>query len=111
MIGENYVRIVGFLQYPKLDKTQSGLDKFQGKVAVPFTVKDRATGTEKESFRYLKIAAWADVAVQLAGLPEGTPIKLEGEINERSYDANCKSCGGAEKKYWTDVVVRQFEVL
>lgn len=103
----NYVRLQGFLQTPNLSKTPNGHDRFQGKVAVPFTFRDRATGEEKEGHKYFKISAWAEVARELGGLPEGTPLVVEGELSERNYDSSCTSCASPLKKFWSEVTVRK----
>lgn len=108
MDGNNFVELVGFLKSPQLKETRNNNFHFQGKVAVPFSYKDRQTGDLKEGSKYVKISAWGDLAQDIANLPEDTPVKVQGIFNERSYDGNCKSCGTTEKKYWTDVLVNNF---
>lgn len=111
MDGNNFVELVGFLKYPELRETRNGNFHFQGKVAVPFTYKDRQTGEQKDGNRYVKISAWGDMAQELSAVPDGTPVKVHGIFNERSYDGNCKTCGSTEKKYWTDVLVNNWIVV
>jgi single-strand DNA-binding protein len=108
MEGQNFVQLVGLMKFPSLRETVNGNHLFQGKVAVPYTYKDRQTGEVRESSNYIKISAWGEVAQDLARLPEDTPVKVQGRVNERSYDSNCKGCGEPEKKYWTDVLVENF---
>jgi hypothetical protein len=82
-----------------------------GKIGIPVTVNDKVTGQPKDFLKYFKFTAWGDVGVEMSGLVEGTPIKIEGEYYERSYDGNCKACTSPEKKYWTEINVKGFEVL
>lgn len=110
MEGNNFVELAGVLRYPNLRETRNGNTQFQGKVAVPFTYKDRQTGEQKEGNNYIKISAWGDLAQSLSDVPEGTAVRVHGVFNERSYDGNCKNCGSPEKKYWTDVLVNNFVI-
>lgn len=109
--GNNFVELVGYLKYPELRETRNGNSHFQGKVAVPFSYQDRASGEQKEGQRYIKVSAWGDLAHELSSLSDGTPIRVQGIFNERSYDGNCKSCGATDKKYWTDVLVNNFVIV
>jgi len=109
--GNNFVELVGFIKYPELRETRNGNSHFQGKVAVPSSYKDFKTGEQKDTQRYIKVSAWGDLAQELSTLQDGTPVRIQGIFNERSYDGNCKSCGNAEKKYWTDVLVNNFVVV
>lgn len=109
--GNNFVELVGLLKYPQLKETRNGNFQFQGKVAIPFFFKDRETQEEKTGNKYVKISAWGELAQELGSLREDTPVKVHGVVNERSYDGNCKHCGTAEKKYWTDVLVDNFVVV
>jgi len=108
MQGNNFVELAGFLKYPELSETRNGNYRFQGKVAIPFSYVEKATGETKEGTRYVKISAWGDTAQDLGALKDGTSVRVQGVFNERSYDGNCKSCGAQEKKYWTDVLVSNF---
>jgi single-stranded DNA-binding protein len=109
MNGENFVRLRGFLAYPKLSTTTNGFPRFEGKIAVPTTYKDKA-GEMKNTKLYYKLSAWGDVAEALGNMLAETPLEIVGHINERSYDGKCKHCGESEKKYWTDVQVDTFSV-
>lgn len=110
MEGNNFVELVGYLRYPQVQETRNGHTKYQAKVAVPFLYRDKQTGEEKEGNNYIKISAWNELAQALAEVEEGTPVRVHGVFNERSYDGNCKECGCIEKKYWTDVLVNNFVV-
>ena len=103
MEGTNFVELVGQIRWPQLKTVGEGQHKlFKSKLAIP--VSD-------DRFQYLKIAAWRGVAEALNALAEDSFIKVHGHIEERSYDGKCKGCGGAEKKYWTEVVVDNFIVV
>jgi len=108
MDGQNFVQLVGFVKYPELRETANGNFLFQGKIAIPYTHKDKESGQMKEALNYVKVSAWGEVAQELARLADNTPVKVQGRFNERSYNSNCKGCGAAEKKYWTDVLVENF---
>lgn len=101
MTGQNFVELQGKIMWPTKKTVGNGYSLFKSKIAIPIE-------GHKDKFQYLKIAAWQEKADALAELPEGTYIKLHGHIEERSYDGKCKSCGGAEKKYWTEVIVDNF---
>lgn len=111
MDGKNEVYLTGFLKYAEVFPTSTGGHRLKAKISVPFVYKDKESGMQKEGSKYYKIAAWNDIAEDLGGLAEGTPIEIVGTLNERSYQGNCKSCGADEKKYWSDVVVDNFQVV
>ncbi len=111
MQPKNDVVLEGFLKFPELRETKNGHVQFQGKVAVPFSYKDKATGEQKEGSRYVKISAWSDLAHQLGAVTDGTPVRVQGTFNDRSYDGNCKDCGSLQKKNWTDVLVNNFVLV
>lgn len=111
MEGNNFVELSGFMKYPELKETRNGNFHFQGKVAIPFSYKDRQTGEQKDGNRYVKVSAWGDLAQDLGGVNDGTPVRVQGTFNERSYDGACKSCAAPEKKYWTDVLLNNFVVV
>lgn len=111
MVGENYVRMVGYLSYPNFTTTNNGIAKFAGKIGIPVSYTDKSSGEQKEFNKHYKFTAWAEVAKALADVPDGSLIRIVGEYNERSYEGSCKACATVEKKYYTDVNVRGFEVL
>lgn len=111
MEGINDVTLQGFLKFPELRETKNGYTQFQGKVAIPFSYRDKQTGEQKEGSKYVRISAWGDLAAQLGAYPDGTPIRVRGSFNDRSYDGNCKDCGSAQKKNWADVLVSNFVVV
>ena len=103
--GENFVSMIGKLMWPELKTVgEAGSKLFKAKIAIPIPNLD-------DKFQYIKIAAWNATAEALDELAKNKFIKMHGHIEERSYDGKCKHCGGAEKKYWTEVVVDNFIVL
>jgi hypothetical protein len=109
--GENFVRLKGFLAYPKLTVTTNGYNKFDGKIVIPLVYKNNKTGEEIESKKFVKISAWGDVAEALGCMSPDTCLEIIGFINERSYEGKCEHCGGVQKKYWTDIQVDTFTVI
>jgi len=105
MQGENFVSLKGKIQWPEFRQVgQNNTPLFKGKLQIPMD----ETG---EKSQYLKIAGWAAVAEALNEVPKDTFIHIHGHVEERSYDGNCKHCKAQEKKYWTEVVVDNFQAL
>ena len=98
--GENYVKLVGYIKYREL-ASYNDYSNFKCKLAIPIN----------ESFQYIKVAAWGDLAESLAELPEGTCVKIHGHIEETSYSSKCKYCSGPLKVYWTNVVVDNYIII
>lgn len=109
--GLNETRLSGTIKWGKLQDTSKGGHKFTAKMSIPFEFKDAGTGEMKGGANYIKICAWNELAVELADIPEESPVEILGRINERSYDGNCKKCAAEEKKYWTDVTVLNYSTL
>lgn len=102
MQGENFVSLKGQIQYPTLKMVGAkNTPLFKGKLAIP--INDRS--------QYLKIAAWAGIAEALNEVHPDAFVHIHGHIEERSYDGTCKHCKGAEKKYWTEVVIDNFTLV
>jgi hypothetical protein len=105
MDGENFVSLVGKITWPDFKIVGEKSSRlFKSKLAIPIA-------NYPGRFQYLKIAGWNAIAEALNEVPENQFIKLQGHIEERSYDGKCKHCGGFDKKYWTEVVVDNFIVL
>lgn len=99
MEGENFVNLKGSLQWGEVKQVgQNNTSLYKAKLKIP--IEDRDS--------YIKVAAWRDTADALAALPKDAFIHIHGHIEESSYDGKCKSCGSAEKKYWTEVVIDNF---
>jgi len=102
MEGENFVRMVGFVKYPKYKIVgQNNSPMFKGSLALPVNGK----------YQYVKVAAWYDMAEALNELPAETFIKIHGHVEESSYYGACRKCGNEEKKYWTEVIIDNFIVI
>jgi len=110
MHGQNEVYLAGYLKFPKIRQTKNGHTAFSGVIAVPMVITTQ-NSQQTEVTKNVKICAWNEMAEELSELSEGTPIKVQGAYNSRSYEGNCKACGTAETKYWTDVVINNFEVV
>jgi single-stranded DNA-binding protein len=109
MEGKNFVILQGSLRYPKPAVTQNGFPKFTAKMAVP--VKFTRNGQEQSSEVYFNVIAWGDVAEGMGELIENTPLEIQGHLNTRSYDGKCRHCGGADKKYWSEVQIDNFKIV
>lgn len=102
MDGENFVSLKGTLQWPELRTVgQNNTKLFKAKLKIP--IGDKA--------QYLKVAAWNDIAENLADVAKEQFIHIHGHVEERSYDGACKHCSGQEKKYWTEVVIDNFATI
>ncbi len=107
MLGENFVSLQGQIMWPELKTVGANNSSlFKGKLAIP--IKDRDGNDKKQ---YLKIAAWNQIAESLNDVGKDDFIKIHGHVEERSYDGKCKHCQGVEKKYWTEVVVDNFQIV
>jgi hypothetical protein len=102
--GENYVKLIGKIVYPSLKKFGDNNFLFKGKIRI-------STQDEKERFQYIKIAAWGSLAEALEIVSSQTNICILGHIEERSYNAACRHCGGPDKKFWTEVMVDSFVII
>ena len=111
MQGKNEVYLTGHIKYSEVLPTSNGGSRLKAKISVPFPYKDKETQEERQGTKLYKIAAWNDIAEDLGALEDGTAVEVVGTLNERSYPGNCKSCGTEEKKYWSDVLVNNFQVV
>lgn len=100
ILGENFVKLIGKIKYKEVNTYNTNLN-FRCKLAVPIS----------DSFQYIKIVAWGSLAESLADLANDTWIKVQGHIEESSYDSKCKYCQGPSKAYWTSVVVDNYIIL
>jgi hypothetical protein len=105
MEGENFVSLTGRVMYPTLKQVgEKNTSLFNGKLAIP-----TSNGSGKD--QYVKISAWAAVAESISTVKDDQFVRIHGHIEERSYDGKCKHCGGADKKFWTSVVVDRFGLV
>lgn len=102
MEGENFVSLKGQFQWPELKTVgEKNSSLFKAKMVIPIG----------ERSQYLKVAAWHNIAEGLAALPKDSFVHIHGHVEERSYDGRCKHCQGTEKKYWTEVVIDNFQLV
>lgn len=100
VVGKNFVILVGTISRPSFKNVgQYNTPLFKGSMNIP---------TANGKMQYIKIAAWADVAEGLKDVNAQDYIKVQGHIEESSYEGKCKHCSGVDKKYWTEVVVDAF---
>ena len=105
MKGVNFVELVGKIVYPSFRTVGDRESKlFKAKLAIPLSDK-------VGKFQYLKIAGWNATAEDLNDVSNDSYIKINGHIEESSYDGKCKTCDRVEKKYWTEVVVDYFKIV
>jgi len=109
--GSNFVELVGVIKDTEVKEVRGGYTLFKGKVEIPFTYTEKATGDSKQGSNYFNIVAWNELATELGGLEEGSHVRVQGSLQTKSYASNCKSCSTEEKKYWTDILVNNFVEL
>lgn len=101
--GENFVILVGQISRPSLKQVgQNNISLFKGSLAIP---------TPKGTKQYIKIGAWGEVAEALNKVQPQFFIKVQGHIEESSYNGKCRHCNGEEKKYWTEVIVDNYIII
>lgn len=103
---QNLVMLTGSLKYPEYNETANGYPRFNGKLQIR---KEHRDGTTE--FDGIRLCAWGDLAEVLGILPIGTKLKITGTLTSRSYKGSCRGCGGAQMKYWYEVLVDNFIVL
>ena len=104
MEGKDFVELVGKIRNSSIKMVgdyNSWL--FKGTLAIP------APGSNS-SYQFLKISSFK-CAESLGELSNNTFVKINGHIEERYYDGQCRHCGGSERKYWTEVVIDNFIVI
>lgn len=102
--GENYVKLIGKIVYPNLKEIGDNNFLFKSKIRIP-------TQDEKERFQYIKVAAWGSLAEALGTVSSQVDVCILGHIEERSYNATCRHCGGPDKKFWTEVMIDSFVIV
>lgn len=103
MQGENFVRLKGEIRNPSTKMVGANNSKlFKGTLAIP--------ATDFDGYQYIKISSFA-CAEALEELSSGTFVEIHGHIEERSYEGQCRHCGGYDRKFWTDVQIDYFKVL
>ncbi len=100
-VGTNSAVLQGSIMWPELKYTNTGKALFKCKLKIPTT--DERSGEARESL--LRITAWEDWAEWLGSLSQGTVIKANTRINERSYTHEGK------KRNVTDLVVESADLV
>ncbi len=102
MVGKNFVILVGTIDRPVFKNVgQDNIPLFKGSMVIPL---------EGDRRQFVKIAAWREVAEALKDVAPNTFLKVQGHIEERSYEGKCGLCQGANKRYWTEVVIDAFAI-
>jgi len=102
MEGENFVSLKGKISWPDYKLVgQNETPLFKAKLGI-----DTGNGVQ-----YIKISAWSSLAEALSMIEKDAYIHIHGHIEERTYDGACKHCKGLDKKYWTEVVVDNFQPI
>lgn len=97
--GENFVSLKGKIFDRDLKSVGSkGTSLFKGKIKIPMRGEESS----------IKISAWGETAEGLNEVPKNKMVHVQGRIEERVYDGQCRHCKGPEKKYWSEVVVETF---
>ncbi len=103
MQGENFVRLKGKIRNPSVKFVGDNNSKlFKGSLAIPVA--------DFNAYQYIKVSSFK-CADGLGDLPKDTFIEVHGHIEERSYEGQCKHCGGYDRKYWTEVQIDYFRVI
>lgn len=110
--GRNFVEIQGEMSYIKFSYIGDGVPKFSGKVGVPIKHTSR-DGAEYESKTYIKVVAYGTMASALVaeGICDGMWVRIQGNIQEHSYESKCSSCEAPSRRYWTEVLINNFIVV
>ena len=104
--GYLLVTMVGKIAESTLSYTKTGSPYCKGRMAIPFTTRE---GDPKHKF--YNFIVWSDLAEIVAEIPEDTLVKMEGDLRISSYDGTCPDCNSAIKKYWTDVVINNVDLV
>jgi len=100
------VTMVGKIVESNLNYTKKGNPYTKGKIAIPFLTRD---GDKKHKF--YNFIVWEDLAETVAEIPEDVLVRMEGDLRISSYDSNCPDCNSVIKKYWTDIVVNDVDLV
>jgi single-strand DNA-binding protein len=87
---------------PKINQTDSGKDVANFSIATNDRWKDKQTGEMKEHTEWHNIVVWGPLVSKVIEpyVKKGSPIYIEGQIKNRSYEKD------GETKYVTEVVLQ-----
>ncbi len=106
--GVNKVILIGNLgSDPEVKYTPAGVPVVNFNLATSESWSDRATGERQERTEWHRLVLWRKLA-EIAGqyLKKGSKIYVEGKLQTRSWDDQ-----GGQKRYTTEVVVNEMEML
>jgi hypothetical protein len=104
--GYLLVTMVGKIIESTLNYTKNGSPYTKGRIAIPFTTRD-----DELKHKFYNFIVWSDLAEIVAEIPEDTLVKMEGDLRISSYDKACADCGTMTKKYWTDIVINNVDLV
>jgi hypothetical protein len=101
MIGENLIYLRGYIKKPEYSIVGPyDSPMFKSLLAIP-----TASG-----YQNLRLSSFS-CADGLGKLKQGTPVFIEGHIEDKSFTVRCRHCKGYEKRAWYEIVVDNFKVL
>ena len=80
----NKVMLIGHISEPKLSTSRSGMPICQFSLATNRYKKEK-DDTFSEEVSWHRIITFAEQAKKMAELPKGTPLYVEGRINNREW--------------------------
>lgn len=80
----NKVMLIGHISEPKLSTSRSGMPICQFSLATNRYKKEK-DDTFSEEVTWHRIITFAEQAKKMAELPKGTPLYVEGRINNREW--------------------------
>ncbi len=104
MLGDNFVRLEGYIKKKFYKEYDSGSKLFKCSLAIP-------SPNSSSDYQYINISTWGEKAEALATLSENTAIRIYGHIEKRSYSANCRYCNASQTNYWMEVAIDNFKIL
>lgn len=104
LIGDNYIKVSGYIKYPKIMRFNNNSALFICSIGVPL---DDSNG----KLQYISgFKAWNDMAEDLYELGEGTFIKVIGHIETSNYNKKCRICNDMSKVYDKEFVVDFYKI-
>lgn len=101
MIGENLIYLRGYIKKPEFSVVGPfNSPMFKSLIAIP----------TEAGYQHLHLSSFS-CAEGLGGLKQGTPVFIEGHIEDKSFTVRCKNCKGYEKRVWYEIIVDNFKVL
>ena len=87
MIGENLVYLRGYIKKPEYDIVGPyNSPLFTGLIAIPV----------EQGYQHLKISSF-DCAEALSQVKEGTPVFIEGHVEDKSFTVDVETVGATKR--------------